>query len=194
MIIKYKHSCNFQTYKRFTWIFNDSVKNDLDTNICYSYVKQRDVYNNYHYKGIYNIIVWEFKDLNISEFEKLSINQNVNLDNVGFKYNEVLNSKSDLEINIKLGFAFYNTLKVNLDKNSKIERNIESSNYKGFYGIINKMSFSTEKGEPQILFNYVNKRTPTVFLFYKGQRMVYVVIINSEKSFDEKIINILNLE
>jgi hypothetical protein len=175
------------------WIFKDSVKSDIDTNFCYSYLKKRDVYNNFHYKGTYNIIIWEFKDLSIAELKKATINQNVNLDDVKFGSGEILNKKSDLEITIKYGFAFNYTMNVNLDGYSKIERNFEGANYKGFYGSINKISLSDEKGEHQILLDYTKGQTPTVFLLYKGHQSFYLIMINSEKPLDESIINILNL-
>lgn len=193
-IIRYSHSSNWQTYKQYMWIFKDSVKSDIDTNFCYSYLKKRDVYNNFHYKGTYNIIIWEFKDLSIAELKKATINQNVNLDDVKFGSGEILNKKSDLEITIKYGFTFNYSMNVNLDGYSKIERNFEGANYKGFYGSINKMSLSDEKGEHQILLDYTEGQTPTVFLLYKGHQSFYLIMINSEKPFDESIINILNLK
>lgn len=193
-IIRYSHSSDWQTYKQYMWIFKDSVKSDIDTNLCYSYLKKRDVYNNFHYKSIYNIIVWEFKDLSICEFKKETINQSINLDDIKFGSGEILNKKSDLEITIKYGFSFNSCLNVNLDQYSKIERNFEGANYKGFYGTINKMSLSDGKGEHQILLDYTKGQTPTVLLLYKGHHSFYFVLINSEKPFDESIINILNLK
>lgn len=192
-IIRYSHSSDWQTYKQYMWFFRDSVRNDIDTSFSYSYVKKRDVYNNIHYKGSYNIIIWEFKDLSVAELKKVSINQNVNLDDLKFRSGEILNKKTDLEITIKYGFAFNYTMNVNLDGYSKIERNFEGTNYKGFYGSINKMSLSDEKNEHQIILDYTKGQTPTVFLLYKGHQSFYLILINSEKPFNESIINILNL-
>lgn len=55
------------------------------------------------------------------------------------------------------------------------------------------MSLSDGKGEHQVLLNYTEGKTPTVFLLYKSHQSFYVIMINSEQPFDEKIINILNL-
>ncbi|MDP4184832.1 MAG: hypothetical protein Q8862_06670 [Bacteroidota bacterium] len=193
-IIRYSHSSDWQTYKQYMWFFKDSVRSEIDTSFSYSYIKKRDVYNNFHFKGSYNIIIWEFKDLGKAELKNVSVNQNVDLDNIKFSSGEILNKKSDLEITIKRGFAFNYTMNVNLDRNSKIERNIEGANYKGFYGSINKMSLSNEKNEHQIILDYTKGQTPTVFLLYKGQQSFYFIMINSEKPFNESIIKMLNLE
>jgi len=113
---------------------------------------------------------------------------------VKFERGEILNLGSDLEIPINFGFVFNNVMNVNLDESSKIERTFEGINYKGFYGSINEMSLSNEKGEHEILLNYTRGQTPTVFLFYKGHQSFYIIMINSKKSFDESIIKILNLK
>jgi len=193
-IIRYSHSSDWQTYKQYIWIFKDSAKKDINTNFCYSYVKERDVYNNFDYKDIYNIIIWEFKDLANTELKKSTINQNINLEDVKFDSGEILNKGSDLEFTINYGFVFNSAINVNLDESSKIERTFKGANYKGFYGSINQMSLSNEKGEHQILSDFTNGLTPTVFLFYKGRQSFYIIIINSKNPFDENIIKILNLE
>ncbi|SHG60262.1 hypothetical protein SAMN05443663_103278 [Flavobacterium defluvii] len=193
-VIRYSHSSDWQTYKQYMWIFKDSAKKDINTNFCYSYVKERDVYNNFDYRDIYNIVVWEFKDLGNAELKKSTINQNVNLEDVKFESGEILNKNSDMEITISYGFVFNSAINVNLDNYSKIQRTFKGTNYKGFYGSINQMSFSNEKGEHQVLSDFTKGPTPTVFLFYKGHQSFYIIMINSKNPFDENIIKILNLE
>lgn len=193
-IIRYSHSSDWQTYKQYMWIFKDSAKADINTNFCYSYVKERDVYNNFDYKDIYNVMVWEFKDLGNADLKKSTINQNVNLEDVKFDSGEILNKGSNLELTINYGFVFNSSINVNLDKYSKIEKNFKGANYKGFYGSINKMSFSNEKGEHQILSDFTKQITPALFLFYKGRQSFSIIMIYSKKPFDENIIKILNLD
>lgn len=193
-IIRYSHSSDWEIYKEYMWVFKDSVKSDINTKFSHTYLKERDVYNDFSYKGAYGIVVWEFKDLSNIELKKATINQNVNLDDVKFETGEILNKKSGLEATIKYGFAFNSAMNVNLDKNSKIERTFEGTNYKGFYGSIDEMSLSNQKGEHEILLNYTDGLTPTMFLFYKGHQSFYVIMINSKKPFDESIIKILNLK
>jgi hypothetical protein len=192
----YGHSLNEGIYKQYMWAFKDSIKQDIDTNYCVSCVTKKDVYNSFLYKKNY-VTVWEFKDLGSAELNKMNIKQNINLDDIKFNSGEILNKGGDLEINIKYGFAFKNAMTVNVDDLSKIQRTFEGANYKGFYGSINKMSLSDEKGKPQIVLNYTKGLTPTVFLLYKGHQSFYLIMINpidTKKPFDENIINIFNLD
>jgi hypothetical protein len=195
-IAVYSHDIDWVTTgKKYTWIFQDSIKNNIDTDM-YSYVKKRDIYTNFHYKGIYNIIIWEFKDLSTTELKNIAIKKNVNLENIKIRSGEIFNKNSDLEISVKYCFDFKNTLNLNLDNYSTIEKTLKGSNYTGFYGTINKMSFNDGKGDLQILLDYAQGRSQTVFLLYKGHYSFYIILINPinrQKPFDENIIKILNL-
>jgi hypothetical protein len=191
------HLPSKQKYKEYIWIFKDSVKSEIDSNSCISLVKKRDVYNNFRYKGTYNIIIWEFKDQNITDLNEVVFTQNANLYNIKFRSGQVLNKGSDLEISIKSGFAFNDTIKVILDEYSQIERKVNGSNYKGFYGFVNNMSLSDEQDRHQIIFDYTGGKTRTVFLIYKGHNSFFLIMINTinpEMQFDESIIDILNLD
>jgi hypothetical protein len=130
----------------------------------------------------------------MSEFKDITFTQNANLENVRFRSGQILNRHTDLEINIKNGFVLGNSIKVFLDEYSKIEKNIQGDNYKGFYGFINKMTLSDEKDCHQIIFDYTKGRTPTLLILYKREQSLYLIMFNSENSFDEDIINVLNLE
>ncbi len=191
--VRYGYIPNRRTYKDYLWIFKDSIIPDLDTNFCYSYIRKEDVYNNFHYKEDYNIIVWEFKDFSNLKLDSIKIYEKTNLDDLQIRSGVTLNSGSDLEIAIKWGLAFNNSLRVNLDKYSTVDRYILSNNYKGFYGSINNMTLSNKKNEHQILLNNTNGKTPTLFLLYTGHSSFYIIMINSAEAFDEQILNILNL-
>lgn len=193
-IIRYSHSSDWQTYKHYMWIFKDSAKKDINTKFCYSYVKDGDVYNNFNYKDNYNIIVWEFKGLGHDALKNSIINQNVTLEDVKFGSGEILNKGGDLEFTNSYDFVFRSAINVNLDKYSKIERTFNSTNYKGFYGSINQMSLSDEKGEHQIQSKFTKGPTPAVILFYKGHQSFYLITFYSRVPFNENIIKILNLE
>ena len=131
--------------------------------------------------------------MDVAELNKIGINQNINLDDIKFTSGEVLNAKSDLEITIKYGNSFNYSMDIKLDENSKLDSSFETKNSKGFYGTINKMLFCNEENEPQILFNYVIKKEPSLFILYKGHRSFYVIIVNSKNPIDKNLINIFNL-
>jgi len=84
---------------------------------------------------------------------------------------------------------------INTDQHCNILSHIEKDNYRGFYGQINKLSLSNGiTNKHLILFNYKEWQTPVLLLLYKGHQSFYLILIDSKKPFDEKIINILNLK
>jgi hypothetical protein len=191
-ILFFSHKTDWEKHKEYLWIFNDSVKNEINVNISYSYVKNQDIYNCFHYKE-YNIIVWEFKNLYNLNLKNINFHQYIYLRNVKFISGQILNKNSDLEITIKYWFDFDSILNLNLDENSRIEGEFKSSNYKGFYGTIKKMSMSNSEYEHQILFDYTEQKEPSTLIVYKGHGSFFLIIINSKNHIDEKIVSILNL-
>jgi len=194
--IRYSHSSEFNNYKRYLWLFNDSVKCNIDTFICVGDIGDRDILYRYLYKKKTFIRIWEFKDISESDLKKIQINQNIDLDDVKFKSGEIVdkNMLPSPMINMKLEFSFNNSLIINLDKNSKISKTIDSTKYRGFYGNLSKMTFNNEKNEPLILFDFGYPPVPTLLLLYRTTKSFYVIYINSDLPFDESLIKILNLK
>ena len=191
---KYNHSTNLVDYEPYMWIFNDSVKNDIDTTRFASSIKERDLLYQYLFYSGYRVGIWEFKDLNRVELKEIKINNNVDLSQVNIIPREVLNYKASPEINIELGFKFNHAISLNIDNYSKIITPIETPKYKGFYGIVNKLSLSDEKGKHLIVFDYPKEPRPMVFLFYRTSKGFYVIYIDSlTVPFDESIIHLLDL-
>ena len=188
---KYGHSINWEDVcKKYTWIFTDSVRNELDTSICLSCVNKRDIINNYLYKSRYTIIFWEVKDFASPKLGQISFKQGCKLSDIKFHSGQLLNKNSSKEITIKFGYKLDKALNVCLDDSSEIDTIIESYNYKGFYGVFNKISFNDNKGNPQILINYAMGKEPGLFLVYIKNDRLYLIIINSKDSFDKDIIKI----
>lgn len=192
--VKYNHSTNMRDYKTSVWIFNDSIKNDIDTNRFAASVLERDQLYQYILNSGYRVGIWEFKDLNNVKLKDISINNYVDLSHVEIIPREVLNYKASPEINIELGFKFNDFISLNVDNYSKIISPIESTKYKGFYGTVNKLSLSNEEGKHLIIFDYPKGPQPMLFLFYKSSKGFYVIYIDSlNTKFDEHIINLLDL-
>lgn len=204
--VTYWYSHDWETCKQYMWFFNDSAMNNLIEPyghlVCASDIKKRDVRNVFPYSqdgNMYPIVIWEFKDLADANLNKITINQHIDFSDTKLR-GIILDTQSSMPVTVKYTAAFHNTMNVNLDGLSKIDGTFSGPNYKGFYGSINKMSFSNEKGEHQIVFDYTDKLyktsfSPTVFLLYKGHQSFYVIIINSKQPFkDASIISILNLQ
>jgi hypothetical protein len=194
-IFKNGHSIDWETYKQYMWIFKDSAKKDVET-FGVSCVQKNDIYNNFRYKVDYNVILWEFKETEGIDLKSIAINQNISLENIKFESGEILNKGDILEIPIKYDFSFNQIKYLNIDRYSKIKKEIEGVNYKGFYGNVNKMSLSDGNYNHQIIFNYKDGITPTLFLFYKKTQFIYVIIVflKNRQTFNDSIINILDLK
>ncbi|MFZ4582471.1 MAG: hypothetical protein ACOYM7_07460 [Paludibacter sp.] len=143
-------------------------------------------YNNYY------VVIWEFKDMKNYNLDDVFINERSIISKSKFELGEVLDSKSFCPISIKYLYKIDGMI-LSLSENSKILKELHGKKYKGFYGLIDKMSISDKKGEPQIYFNFSKNQYPTVLLLYKGHNSFYLIMINSSKKIDENIINILNI-
>jgi len=195
-IIIYGHSTSWDRYKEYTFLLKDSVSNNLvEFGGSASEVGYKDICNTFHTKDSIRITIWDFKDLAQMDLKKVKFTQDVDLDNLKFNRCEVLFYKSDIPVTVEYGFSFDNALVINTDQYCTVLTHIEKTNYRGFYGRINKLSLSNGiTNKHLILFNYRDGSTPALFLLYKGHQSFYLILIDSEKPFDEKIINILNLK
>ncbi len=205
------HSTDWKKWKEYSYLFDDSIIQDVDTFIASSYVTKNDIQTTFHYipndsgrtieeKFLYNpkdtafrVFFWEFKKLSHVKVDEVDIRANQNLDNLKLKRGEILDSKSDQRISIHFGFE-YEKMIINVDNHSKVNKYINEKNYKGFIGSINRMSFSNENNEHEIFIDYVPFQKQVLFLIYNSNDRFYIIIIDSDKYFDESIMRILNLK
>lgn len=176
---------------------NDSFKKKIDPFFTIGHERESDSFYEYiNYKKDLIIIVWEFYELKSIDIKNVPITTNNNFDNYEFNPGQIFHEKVQLyptlTVNYKLNFN--KSLSVNLNESSVIKKSIESTNYRGFFGNINKMSFSNSEGKNLILFDYKGISQPTLFILYKKNNSLYVILINSDNPIDEGVINLLNLE
>ena len=195
-VVYYSHNIEHFPQK-YLWLFNDSVKADLDTMCTIGHVRKSDTYYDYMYKKKVYISIFEYKALMFLNIHKITFAKDVNLnsffdDYFGVEYNKHLYPLPETYINFEL--PFNNSLKVNLDENCIIKKTIEGKNHRGFFGEILKMSLSNSQGKQLVLFEYKEGVTQTLFLLYKHQGRFLVIIINSKEKIDESVIKILKLE
>ena len=196
--------------RKYIFLYKDSIINKVNTVSNFSWVADQDILNHYiYYEDLknkrlyyepddtsynnYYFVIWEFKTLKNYNLEDVFINTHSIIPESKFIWGETLNSKSYCPISIKYLYKI-DGLILNLDENSKVLKELHGKNYKGFFGLVNKMSICNKKGEPQIYFNFAKSQHPTVLLFYKGHNGFYLIMINSRKKIDENIIKILNLD
>lgn len=204
------HSSIFKvTSRKYLFFFKDSIINKVDTTMSYSWVAHQDILNHYIYyddlknKKLYYEIndtsynnyyftIWEFRDLKKYKLEDVFINTHSIIQKSKFIWQETLDSKGFCPISVKYLYKIDGMI-LNLSGNSKVIKNLQGKNYKGFYGLVDKISICDKKGEPQIYINFAKNQTPTVLLLYKSRNSFYLIMINSSKKLDENIINVLNL-
>ncbi len=205
------HSTDWKKWKEYSYLFDNSIIQDVDTFLAFSTETKNDIYTNFHYipnssgqtleekflynrkDTAYNVAFWEFKKLSKVHVADVDIRTNQNLDNLKLKRGEILDSKSDQRKSIHFGFE-YAQMSVNVDNKSTIEEYINGKNFKGFLGTVNRLSLSNEKNEHEIYIDYVPTPKKVLFLIYNSNNRFYIIIIDSEKDFNASIMNILNLE
>lgn len=191
---RYAYSFGDSDFKEYLWLFKDSFINEIDTVGYSESLRQSDVIFYYHYKKEYVINIWEFKDLGGINLRKIAINKNVNLSDINFAFTEIISAKSDQPISVNQAPLMKNSFNVNIDEQSSIDSSFESINYKGFYGTINKMSFSDDKGEHYCVLDFLSDRKKELFLLYKGKHSLFAITIDSRKLDGYNVNSIFNLQ
>jgi len=185
------HDVSNELSRKYLFIFKDSTVNKIDKNIA-GWSNDHDIINNFIYDETYLVKIWEFNDLKNYNIEDAFINKHSIINKSTFNLQETIYSSGPCPISIKYLYKIDGII-LNLDENSKIIKEFHGTNYKGFYGLIDKMSICDKKGKPQVYFNFTKSQTATILLFYKSHNNFYLIMITSKKEFDEKIIKILNL-
>jgi hypothetical protein len=186
------HRINSDNFENYSWLFKDSIIEDIDKEYYYSYENKYDEYNNFHYKNAkYLIGIWDLRKTNINSLNDINLVKSNFYPEI--LYGETFDKKSEFEVTAKFGFSFDDKMIINIDNYSKILKQLKSKNYKGFLGTVNKLSFCNSKNEPQFYMD-ISFKTPTLFLVYKTKSSLYLIAINSEHEFNEDIIKILNLK
>jgi hypothetical protein len=196
--IKNQHHNNLKGYGKYLWILYDSVKQNVDSVFFVGLERKPDSFYEYiidNPDGKQFITICHLKNIDNADLETISFNQNISIDAAELfpaeKFN--LESKVRPEVTICSKLPYKDSLSVNLNSESEIIKLYHSEYYSGFFGNINKMLISNDKGENLILFDYGHRKQQTLFLFYKKNGSLFFILVNSEKSIDESIMNILNL-
>lgn len=191
--IVYSYHLEFYKQIPLSQMFTDSARENIDTLFLGGSIRKGDKIYTYIYSHIYYIEIWEIKSLKDVDLKEIAINKNAYLSHVELYPGEILDAHSFCETHVKFGPFFKDKINIELDQFSGISKTIEGSDYRGFYGTVGRMAF--ENGEGQILafLNYTEQVEPTLFLMYKTSEDFYMITINSDKPFDESIMNILSL-
>jgi len=201
---RYCHRIKFIDYHERLSYFQDTVKCHVDTFVCTSNIRESDalfwysLYNKsktkYLYDFQYNVLFWEFYDLNSIDLKSVFFNENVNLDDVKFDSGEDLNPKSTPHLLVRFKMPFDNSMIININDKSKITKWIDAGNYKGFIGKINKFSLSNNRKEHLALVDNDLTQVQSMVLIYKNQSRLCLIYVFSDYDFDENVIKLFKLK
>jgi len=188
-----KYKLNFDAYKDYMYFFKDSVKEEIDTNFCYSYIGKQDIYNSFNINNNFLVSIWEFKSLTHIDLSDIKFNEESDMDKFKIRSGETINVGESPEITINFDFITDSILNVNIKGESSARKFINKGNYKGIQGTIDKVSIYNGKGIPMTILNYSRKQSNVLMIFYKNVNSFFLIEISSEKTFNEDILNMFNL-
>ncbi len=191
---KHAHLTGFEP-KKYSWIFNNSIREEVENDISSIEKRKEDLLMTYLYKD-FNFTILEINNVKF-KINEIKYNKNISFEQFEQKfYGEILN-KDVLpfpEVWISYKMNFDNKIEINLDEYSEIDSLFSTSKYNGFIGKVYKMGLSSINYKNLIMFDYKFKPEKTLFVFYKYHERNIIIIINSKKDFGIEAINLLNLE
>lgn len=126
------------------------------------------------------------------DLDSIQFNRNVFLSNVHLYPAEKLGG--GLYTEIKFGPFFRHSISVDVDDYSRIDTTFRGPNYRGFFGVIDKMAF--ENGQGQILAMTSNDDVPkpAMLVLYRAYGDFYMIIVHSDKPFNTDALRLFNLK
>ncbi len=196
----YGHNADYTSFKKYKWIFKKNTQVNLD-DIGNSTFSKTDCQNFFHYLGnmknkdmgfLFNI--WEFKNLENINLDKVKLTNDFDVSNITFKNGETLNMESELRQDVKYNYSFKDGFNINIDKKDTIKSYYKGKYYVGCYGNFKRISLWNEFEGHQIIIIKNDLKNPlTSILVYKRNKRLFLIIVQSDKYFDKDIIDVLNI-
>ncbi len=195
--IKYRYSVVFDDYQQYAWVLNDTIK--LDTLFSgIGRIRKSDQYYSYLLKNHTYIEIFEYKDLNNIEFNKINYSFRYkfpSFENIqGIILNEELDNTPVISIKNKL--TFQNNLRVEFNKNAQLKLIRDTIYCKVYVGNLTKMLLSNSEDEPLVLFDFISVKR-TLIAFYKNKKrnkFLLIIVTSDRKPLDESFIHLLKLK
>jgi hypothetical protein len=191
--LKFGYHVDMRNYRPYFWIFTDTAKKEINTKFFVSYSRRTDIINAFSYKENCQILIWEFKDLKMTQLKDIGFKSDNNLSDIKFKTYEILNKNSYPEIRVNFGSFFKSTMNVNFDQYSKILWHFDGRNYRGVKGILHKMLLSDINEKNLVTIDYFDQTRYFTGLIYKGHDSFFLILITSKGTISDDIMNIFNL-
>lgn len=177
-------------YKKYGYVFQDSVINKIDTTFCLSLYK-RDVCLSF-----FNVIqkdltfyIWDIKSIQSINYQSIIFKPNDNPSLFQLGMGETQFKYDCPEIKAPFKIHFENQLNISTDKFSKILFPVETNYCKGVYGEIKNISFNDGKNDP-IVMNLEKEHVYSMILAYKTKKGILMILIVSSHPFDKSVLDL----
>lgn len=181
-------------YPRFACLISDSAQHNIIRKYYVSYVYKTSIQAHLGYHKNYNIMFWEFFTLSNPDLRHIDFFEGVNLSNFIPDINEKddFNRSPGPQITNRIGCSLEGKITVNISKNTAIQKWFDEPDYRGFLGTTDGIGLSTGEDKSQILFKWDEPGALTLFLLYRKNDSLFIIILNGEVPFDESILSIFN--
>jgi hypothetical protein len=176
---------------QYMWLFNENVRSQVIQNVSTNESRKEDTVATYNFNE-YKFTIFKISQKNI-ESDKIQLNYIDSFEYFERTFNgQILNKDAYPfpEVWVSSDVNFQDELDVNIDQFSTIDTTFFHSTYLGFLGNIYKLGIGIHH-ENFVLFDYKDKPTRTLFIYFKKERII--VVINSKDDFNIEILNLLNL-
>ena len=191
----YNYSTVWNDFERYSWVFTDSAKQYIDKEFFVGDERKTDAVWRYTYRQHYYVLIWEIRSLHKVDLKTIVIREGVSLDGIDLQPRQTLEGGDFREEEVSLGHFFQsNVVNLDLDTHSKLLKRVNSAKYTGFFGSVKRMALSDSSGDYLVIFNHTRKTSPTLLLFYKSHDSFYLIMVDGDKPFDDKIVDIFKLE
>lgn len=191
LIMHNKHNTIMGVTRKKMELFKLEERTKLNKMLLFSEVNNADDYSHFVYNSSYYISIWEFKlSKNIlGDSCKIILNQN----KIFPKSNlcETFHPKGNRPVKIKYNYSFGDNMKIFVSEQSKNVKKIKSKNLIGIFGEVDEISVCSNSEE---LITYVSpkKLNNFMFLILSNENGFYLITIESDKYFDEKMLSVFS--
>jgi len=173
-------------------LFKFEERSKLNKLLLYSEYNENDDYSHFIYDSSFYISIWEFKKM--GEFSLDSCKIILSQNNIYPKTTsaETFHPGGNRPVKVRYNYKIGDNMKIFVSEYSKNVKEIKSTNYLGVFGNIDEISICSNSEE---LVTYLSPSNLNNFMFFilRDEKGFYMITIESDKYFDENMLNIFSL-
>lgn len=172
-------------------LFKFEERSKLNKLLLYSEYNENDDYSHFIYDSSFYISIWEFKKMKEFQLDSckfILIHNNIYPKTASA---ETFHPKGNRPVKIKYKYKFGDNMKIFVSEKSRNVRGIKLANLIGIFGEVDEISICSNSEE---LITYLSPSNLNNFMFFvfKNEKGFFLITIESDKYFDEKMLNIFS--